>query len=188
MSDGGPPPSKRGLVERCRRGDQDAWRELVASHSRYVYAIIVRAYRLPHDEAEDVFQDVFSRVFERLEMLRDDDALLAWLGQLTRRLCIDHLRRERETLELTDEAVGAVDSELEQIELALVVRQALDKMPEPCRDILDRFFCREQPYTVIGAELDIPPGTVASRISRCLAKLRASLEGRDPAPRPSGGA
>ncbi len=151
-----------------------------------MYAIIVRAYRLPPDEAEDVFQDVFSRVFERLEMLRDDDALLAWLGQLTRRLCIDHLRRGRDTLELSDETVGAADGELEQIELALVVRQALDEMAEPCRDMLDRFFTREQPYTVIGAELGIPPGTIASRISRCLAKLRASLEGRDPASGPSG--
>lgn len=173
------------LVERCRRGDQDAWRELVATHSRYVYAIIARVYRMPPDEAEDVFQDVFSRVFERLEMLRDDDALVAWIGQLTRRLCIDHLRRRRDTLELTEETAGAVDGQLEQLELALVVRQALEGLSQPCRDILDRFFCREQSYAVIGAELGIAAGTIASRISRCLARLRASLEGRQPAQPPS---
>ena len=96
-----------------------------------------------------------------------------------------HLRPGRDTLELTDETAGAVDGQLEQLELALVVRQALERLPEPCRDILDRFFCREQPYAVIGAELGIAAGTIASRISRCLARLRASLEGRQPAQPPS---
>jgi hypothetical protein len=62
------------LVERCRHGDREAWRDLVEEYSRYVYAIIMRGYRLSESDAEDVFQDVFARVFERLETLRDDDA------------------------------------------------------------------------------------------------------------------
>ena len=188
MSGDSRPAVATDLVERCRRGDEDAWRELVEQHSRYVYAIIVRAYRLPDSEAEDVFQDVFGRVFERLQTLRDDAALVAWIGQLTRSLCIDHLRRRRETQELTEEAGGAVSGELEQLELALDVRRALEALPEGCRDILDRFFCREQPYAVIGAELDIPAGTIASRISRCLDRLRAAMgdvQGRPAPPRPS---
>ena len=53
------------LVERCRAGDPEAWNELVERFSRYVYAIAVRAYRLSEHEAEDVFQDVFARTFER---------------------------------------------------------------------------------------------------------------------------
>jgi RNA polymerase sigma-70 factor, ECF subfamily len=177
----------RDLVERCRRGDQDAWRELVEHHSRYVYAIIVRGYRLPESEAEDVFQDVFGRVFERLDTLRDDAALLAWIGRLTRSLCIDHLRRTRDTQELTEELGGVVHDELDQLEQALDVRRALEGLSDGCRDILDRFFCREQPYAVISAELDIPAGTIASRISRCLERLRSSMEGSEPSPRPSRG-
>jgi DNA-directed RNA polymerase specialized sigma24 family protein len=46
---------------------------------------------------------------------------------------------------------------------------------DPCRDILDRFFCRDESYHTIGAALDLPPGTIASRISRCLAKIRTEL-------------
>lgn len=175
----------RSLVERCRRGDPDAWRELVERHSRYVYAILVRGYRLPPSEAEDLFQDVFTRVFERLDTLRDDDALVAWIGRLTRSLCIDHLRRQRETHQLSDQLVGEADRELEQIELALTVRQAMLGLSEACGEIIDRFFCREQPYAQIADELGIPSGTVASRISRCLERLRSTIDGSGPGSHPS---
>ncbi|MGN6378153.1 MAG: RNA polymerase sigma factor [Gaiellales bacterium] len=174
-----------GLVARCRMGDQDAWRELVEHHSRYVYAILMRGFRLPAGEAEDIFQDVFARVFERLDTLRDDDALVAWIGRLTRSLCVDHLRRQRETQELTDEGAGQDDHELEQIELAVVVREALTRLPEACGEIIERFFFQEQPYAQISAELDIPPGTVASRISRCLDRLRTTIDGSELGSQPS---
>ena len=56
-----------------------------------------------------------------------------------------------------------------------------------CRDVLDRFFTRDESYRTIGAALGIPSGTIASRISRCLDKLREAFEGRKPPPAPSGG-
>ena len=80
------------LVERCRAGDADAWNELVERFSRYVYAISVRAFRLSEADAEDVFQEVFARTFERLDSLRDDAAIRPWLAQLTRNACVDRLR------------------------------------------------------------------------------------------------
>src|SRR5919201_5848992 len=80
------------LVARCRRGDQEAWNELVNRFSRYVYAITSRVYRLSPHDAEDVFQEVFARTFERLDELRDDAAVRPWIGTLTRRLCVDRLR------------------------------------------------------------------------------------------------
>src|SRR5512142_3182261 len=86
------------LVARCRSGDQQAWAELVERFSRYVYAISVQAYRLSEADAEDVFQEVFTRAYQHLDGLRDDSAVRPWLAQLTRRLCIDRLRsssRER---------------------------------------------------------------------------------------------
>jgi len=58
------------LVGRCRAGDAAAWNDLVERFSRYVYAITTQAFRLPQHDAEDVFQEVFSRVFERLGSLR----------------------------------------------------------------------------------------------------------------------
>ena len=169
------------LVARCRAGDERAWGELVERYSRYVYAIAVQGFRLPEPDAEDVFQDAFARAFERLVSLRDDDAFRPWLAQLTRRFCIDRLRAGSRDAELDVDSLGEeADDELVRLEEALAVRDALATLPEHCREILDRFFTRDQSYRAIGEALELPPGTIASRISRCLGRLREQLEGRKP--------
>jgi RNA polymerase sigma factor (sigma-70 family) len=177
--------SDANLVARCREGDGDAWRALVERFSRYVYAISVQAFRLPEHEAEDVFQEVFARVYERLDTLRDDDAVRPWIGQLTRRLCIDRLRAgaKEQPAEEELEDVPAEDT-LSELEQAFDVHEALAALPENCREILDSFFARDESYRTIGNTLGLPAGTVASRISRCLAKLRTHLgEETTPSPR-----
>jgi len=175
------------LVARCRSGDDEAWRELVARFSRYVYAIVIQAYRLPAADAEDVFQEVFARTYERLEDLRDDASIRPWIGQLTRRLCVDHLRSRKREGELEPIEQGAPDATLARIEEALSIREGLKLLSAECQEILDRFFSRDESYETISGALGIPGGTVASRISRCLAKLREQLaEGRTASPAPSG--
>ena len=62
----------------------------------------------------------------------------------------------------------------------------MEAVGDACREILDRFFCRDESYKAIGEALELPAGTIASRISRCLAKLKAELEGRSGGPGPSG--
>jgi len=168
------------LVSRCRSGDPAAWNELVERFSRYVFAICVQAFRLPPEDAEDVFQEVFARVYQHLDRLRSDDSIRPWIAQLTRRLCIDRLRSSgREgPAELDDLDPGGVDEALAGLDDALTVRASLDAVGDPCRDILDRFFCRDESYKSIGDALGLPAGTIASRISRCLGKVRAELEGR----------
>ena len=174
------------LVARCRAGDDDAWRELVERFSRYVYAIAVQAFRMPQSDAEDVFQEVFARAFENLAKLRDDSAIRPWLAQLTRRLCLDTLRSgAREQVGDLPEP-SDVDETLTRLDEALYVHEALATLPENCREILDRFFARDESYRAIAEALDLPAGTIASRISRCLAKLRAELEGRNAAAPESG--
>jgi RNA polymerase sigma factor (sigma-70 family) len=175
------------LVARCREGDDEAWRALVERFSRYVYAIAVQGFRLPPHDAEDVFQDVFARVYERLDSLREDDAVRAWIAQLTRRLCIDRLRsgaREQPA----DEELADVPAEdvLTELEQAFDVHEALAELPENCQEILDRFFARDESYRMIGDVLGLPAGTIASRISRCLDKLRTAFEGRNGPTLPSG--
>jgi RNA polymerase sigma factor (sigma-70 family) len=173
------PVSDAELVQRCRAGDPSAWNELVERFSRYVYAICVQAFRLSPHDAEDVFQEVFARVYEHLDRLRSDDAIRPWIAQLTRRLCIDRLRGSgREAPAELGEDAGGVDETLAALDDALTVRAGLDAVGDPCREILDRFFCRDESYKAIGEALELPSGTIASRISRCLAKLRAELEGR----------
>jgi RNA polymerase sigma factor (sigma-70 family) len=66
----------------------------------------------------------------------------------------------------------AADDVLAQLEEAFDVHEALADLPEHCREILDRFFARDESYRAIGEALELPAGTIASRISRCLDKLR----------------
>jgi RNA polymerase sigma factor (sigma-70 family) len=174
------------LVARCRQGDDDAWRELVERFSRYVYAIASQAYRLPPSDAEDVFQEVFARAYENLHKLRDDNAIRPWLAQLTRRLCLDTIRASSRVQPEESVEPQEVDDAIAKLDEALVVHEALATLPDNCREILDRFFARDESYRLIGDALDLPAGTIASRISRCLVKLRTELEGRNPAAAESG--
>jgi RNA polymerase sigma-70 factor (ECF subfamily) len=167
------------LVARCRTGEQEAWRELVTRFSRYVYAISTQAFRLSEHDAEDVFQEVFARAYEHLDKLREDEAIRPWIAQLTRRLCVDRLRAAaREQPSDQELEPPGFDESLARIDEALSVHEALAGLPEHCQEILDRFFARDESYQTIGEALDLPAGTIASRISRCLGKLREKFEGR----------
>jgi len=172
-------PSDAELVAGCRNGDQKAWNELVERFSRYVYAISTQAFRLSEHDAEDVFQEVFTRVYERLPSLRSDDAIRPWIGQMTRNCCLDRIRAGGREVVLEEVDEVEANDEIAELDEAFAVRQGLANLTEECREVLDRFFCRDESYRTIGDELGIPPGTIASRISRCLDKLRAQFLGRD---------
>ena len=171
-------PTDAELVGRCRAGDQAAWAELVERFSGYVYAILSRGFRMAEHDAEDVFQEVFARLYEKLDGLRDDGAIRSWIGQTARRLAIDRYRAAgRESPSADDELPdpGQLDAQLEGLDQALDVRRALASLPEHCGEVLTRFFIRDESYQTIADEMEIPTGTIASRISRCLSKLREQL-------------
>jgi RNA polymerase sigma factor (sigma-70 family) len=92
-----------------------------------------------------------------------------------------------------DDVPEGADDALERLDEALTVHAALDRLSPECHEILDRFFCRDESYRTIGAELELPSGTIASRIARCLTRLRDVIgpreteEGRKPESSASGG-
>jgi len=167
------------LVARCREGDPDAWSTLVAGYSGYVYAIVGRGFRLGDHDCEDVFQEVFARLFEHLDSIRDDSALRFWIGQTARRLSIDRLRKAgRESPAMAEDGladVAAPDPDLERLDQALDIRAGVDALPEHCREVVLRFFIRDESYRTISEAMEVPAGTIASRISRCLSTLREQL-------------
>jgi len=175
----GPEPTDAALVARCRAGDDSAWALLVERFSRYVYAICSQGFRLSQHDTEDVFQDVFTKAYENLSKLRNDDAVRPWLAQLTRRLCIDRLREATREVPAEELEPDGLDETIDTLDEAMAVRQAMARIGEPCGDMLDRFFARDQSYRTIGDELDLPAGTIASRISRCLEKLKGAMEDSD---------
>ena len=166
------------LVRACRAGEAEAWNELVERYSRYVHAIVTQGFRLPPADAEDAFQEVFTRVYTKLDTLRDDDAFRPWLAQLTRRVCLDLIAAAGRVQPV--EEVGADDTTaaLDDFDEAFTVRQAVSELSESCQEMLDRFFARDESYRTISEDLGLPVGTIASRISRCLRSLRSQLEGK----------
>jgi RNA polymerase sigma factor (sigma-70 family) len=179
-------PSDAELVRRCREGDVAAWNLLVERFSRYVHAICTRGFGLEHYDAEDAYQDVFTRIYTRLDTLRDETALRPWIAQLTRRVCLDRLAAAAHEAPSEEAVAEAPDPIQDEIDEAFAMREALARLGDPCHELLDRFFARDESYRTIGEQLDLPLGTIASRISRCLAKLREELEGRNRPVRPSG--
>src|SRR4029077_15988993 len=111
----------------------------------------------------------------RLGSLRNPEALRPWIAQLTRRVCLDRIARAKRE-EPSDLDPAGIDGTIEELDDAFAVREALEELPEECQEVLDRFFCRDESYRTIGEELGIPSGTIASRISRCLGRLRQRLE------------
>lgn len=168
--------SDADLVAACRAGDPNAWHELVDRFGRYVSAIATQAFRLPAHDAEDVFQNVFARAYERLDSLRSDDAIRPWIGQLTRNCCLDLIRSSSRTVVVEEVNEVIADEEIALLDEAMAIRECLSRLSPECQEILDRFFGRDESYRTIGEALSLPAGTIASRISRCLGRLRIEIE------------
>ena len=148
----------------------------MARFSRHVYAI-VGCFGLDDDRAQDAYQDVFTRVYPRVDTLADPGALKPRIAQLARHIAVDRLRLDAR--ELPSDAATfelAREHDLTEIERAMVVRETLDCLDEPFREVIRRFFIADESYRAIGEALGLPPGTVASRISRGLVMLRRALE------------
>ncbi len=170
-------PSDAELIARCRDGDQRAWRELVERHASLVNSILRGGFRLESHDAEDAFQEVFTRLYVRLATIRDEQAIRGWIAQVTRNVALDWLRRNGREV-ATGEALEdhSFEEPLRALDDALAVRDALGRLPSHQQEILDRFFARDESYQTIGEALGIPAGTIASRISRALAALRVEYE------------
>jgi len=176
------------LLPRCRGGDEAAWRELVALHTRKVFGL---AYRFTGrvDEAEDLTQEVFVKVYQTLGRYRESDGPFGgWLMAVARNHAIDHYRRRKqERLRRTEdpavlETAPAREEHpmagLEREERKHLVHSGLRALPPDLRVPLILRDLQELPYEAIASELGIPLGTVKSRINRARLELAKRLLGR----------
>ena len=166
------------LVRRCRAGDGAAWEEIVSTYSRRIYNL---AYRFTSraDSAEDLTQEVFIRVYRSLDQYdpRQGD-LQNWLMRLARNLIIDDYRRRQRTPHDTQaddledhtyhlrSASNSVQSEMERRELGEQVQAGIDKLSPDLRTCVILRDIEELSYQEIVDLLQIPEGTVKSRINR----------------------
>src|ERR671918_838673 len=174
------------IIQRCLAGDQIAWEQIVRQHWRKVFNI---AYKFTgkHDEAEDLTQDVFLKIFKSLNTFDRRANFQTWLISVSRNLCIDHyrsVRKERETINRDVDASElspvshdtAADTRLEQRDRVALLRQALDKLAPTLRTAVMLRDIQELSYQEIADRLHLPEGTVKSRINRGRTELARQIQ------------
>lgn len=176
------------VVERCLSGDEGAWENLIQSHTRRVYAICYR-FVGRENEAQDLTQDVFLRVFKTLGSFRSGEGSFSvWLTRLTRNLLIDHYRRtklERATDSIEDQLGvleektalhGRTDGMLASREASEFLQAALQKLSPELREAVILRDLEELEYREIAKVLSVPEGTVKSRLNRGRSELARILK------------
>ncbi|MEZ4388165.1 MAG: sigma-70 family RNA polymerase sigma factor [Candidatus Krumholzibacteriia bacterium] len=182
----------RTLYDRCRDGDELAWEALVRRYQARVCSVAY-TYTGNEDEALDVAQEVFVRVWKRLDSCREPERFAAWLLSIARNACLDHLRRRKarppaqdipadELYSLADPG-QATDQRVEDQDRQHVLERALQQLSDINREAILLKDIQELPLEDMARLLDLPVGTVKSRCSRArveLAKVVAGLIGTGP--------
>jgi RNA polymerase sigma-70 factor (ECF subfamily) len=189
------PTTPDSLIEQCLSGDQAAWEAVVRQHWRKVFNV---AYKFvgKHDEAEDLAQDIFLKIFKALDTFDRRANFQTWIISIARNLCIDHyrsVRKERETIarevdagELTPASRDvSPEGVLEQSDLRALLQRALEKLPVSLRTAVVLRDLQELSYQEIADRLHLPEGTVKSRINR--GRLELARQIRRLQDHPSGG-
>lgn len=187
------------LARRAAAGHADAWAELIERYGRRIYNI---AFQFAGDtaEAEDLTQEIFLKLYRNLGRYRGNVPLAGWTLRLSRNLCIDHYRRtrtERRTVVVSEELLkhhaGSLDTaaRAERRERLRMVYQTLEEMPEAFAEVLMLRDLQGLSYADICAFLELPEGTMKSRLRRARLELMRRIDGRrkalgDPPPTRNG--
>jgi RNA polymerase sigma factor (sigma-70 family) len=180
-----------GLVRRCLAGDEKAYRELVERYQGQVYSLAMRMVRRAED-AEDLTQETFVRMFRALPRYDPERSFAAWLFTIASRLCIDHIRRrkvsaisltqrERDTDE--EYQIEVEDPGLKPDEVATHAEEErrtadlIARLPPHYRIVVILRHQQDLSYEEIAEALHMPLGTVKARIHRARALLKARIEG-----------
>jgi RNA polymerase sigma-70 factor, ECF subfamily len=179
-------PAIDAIILRCLDGDEAAWETIVRLYWRRVFNI---AYKFVgrHDQAEDLTQDVFLKLFKSLNTFDRRANFQTWLISVSRNLCIDHyrsVRKERETInhdvdagELRPAAPGQSPyAMLEQRDRVDLLRAAMDQLTPALRTAVMLRDLQELSYDEIARQLQLPEGTVKSRINRGRTELARQIQ------------
>jgi RNA polymerase sigma factor (sigma-70 family) len=177
--------SDQQLIDRCLKGDTDAWSALIDHYKNLIYSIPVRLGM--HQEAGDIFQAVCVQLFSSLSQLREPRALPKWLMTTCYHECLRHRRNAGQEASL--ESSGAEETQttdvpaeeaLIQVEQQQTVRDAISQLPARCAQMIRMLFFEApvRPYEEVARELGLATGSIGFIRGRCLARLRKSLEKR----------
>jgi len=174
--DEGKVPSDAELIERCLRKENSAWDLVVARFRRKVFHISYK-FTGKHDEAEDLTQEIFLKVFRSLEKFNRDADFSTWLSSVARNFCIDHYRASKREKEVLVEDLVAFDlapastgssphRALEDRDRRSFLRRGLEALPDKLREAVVLRDLQGLSYQEMADRLGLPEGTVKSRINR----------------------
>jgi RNA polymerase sigma-70 factor, ECF subfamily len=182
-------PPEAGLVRRCLAGDEKAYRELIEMYQPRVYSLSLRILRRAED-AQDVCQETFIRMFRALDRYDPERPFAAWLFSIATRLSIDQLRRrknqpmpltqrdrddEEYTLEVVDTGPRPEEAAAHSEEEART-RSLIDSLPPHYRIVVLLRHQQDLSYEEIATSLHLPLGTVKARIHRARALLKERID------------
>jgi RNA polymerase sigma-70 factor (ECF subfamily) len=180
------PGTPDSLIEQCLSGDQVAWDTIVRQNWRKVFNV---AYKFvgKHDEAEDLTQDIFLKIFKALNTFDRRANFQTWIISISRNLCIDHyrsVRKERQTIAREVDTTDLQPASRERTPYALAehrdlrvqLKQALETLPSTLRTAVVLRDLQELSYQEIADHLQLPEGTVKSRINRGRLELARQLK------------
>jgi len=182
------------IVRACLAGSEAAYRQLVSRYQRPVFSLAMRVLRQAED-AEDVVQETFVRVFKALDRYDQARPFSTWLFTIAARLCIDHLRRRK----MKTFSIFGKDSESDEDRVIDLedpgprpddvvagwedetrVQALVDSLPPHYRIVVALRHQHDLSYEEIAEALKLPLGTVKARIHRARALLKKTLEGQNP--------
>jgi len=178
------------LTRRCLAGDQKACRDLVVRYQRQVFSVLMRVVRRAED-AEDLTQETFVRMFRALDRYDPERPFAAWLFTIATRLAIDHLRRRRvptvsmlvaEAGSTEERTIDVEDPGLKPDEITsnaeeeVRAQSLIDSLPEHYRIVVLLRHQQDLSYEEIAEALNLPLGTVKARIHRARALLKDRIE------------
>jgi len=182
-------PGDEKVVERCLRGDDAAWETVVNQYAKRIYNLTYR-YTSRRDEAEDLTQEIFIRVYQNLKSFRSDSgSFQSWIMKVGRNLIIDHYRRTRryqqaagteemEIMNLKDDKAPNPQRVAEQSEASRFVSEGLQALSPELKEAIILRDLEGMAYLEIAELLGIPEGTVKSRINRARLELAKLLTKR----------
>ena len=175
-------PTDRDLIQRARRGANDAFGELV---TRYQTGVFNVCYRMLHERgaAEDLTQETFMRAYDRLHTFDLEREFGPWIRRVAANLCLNHLEAQKVTAPLDEERDADENTrperQVEVKERSAQVRNALASLPPHYRAVVELRHYQELSYDEIAAELNIPLSDVKSHLFRARKILAEQLHASD---------
>lgn len=174
----------RVLVSQVLRGDRQAFRVLIKQHERLVSHMVARLIDQPEDR-EELCQDVFLKVYEKLNEFTFQSKLSTWIATIAYRHGINHLRKKKiATIDLPEEeskierfiATDDVAAELEDRQLDELVKELIEKLPVQYKAILTMYHVQEMSYPEIVEITGLPEGTVKNSLFRARQLLKEKVK------------